>query len=68
MARDDARTGGTPVTFLGRGRGLRLGSRFVVLICPLCSQRNAPRSAERGICEWCAYTPSEKDAQPDEPR
>lgn len=55
---------GIPVTFQGRGLGLRVGSRLLVLVCPLCSQRNAPRGAERGICEWCAYVPSEKDEHP----
>ena len=64
MTRDETRPSGTLVTFQGRGLGLRLGSRLLVIVCPLCSQRNAPRGAERGICEWCAYEPSEKDEAP----
>ena len=27
-------------------------------------QRNASRGAERGICEWCAYVPSQDQAEP----
>jgi hypothetical protein len=64
MTQDETRLSGTPVTFRGRGLGLRLGERLLVLVCPLCSQRNAARGAERGICEWCAYVPSEKDEDP----
>lgn len=63
MTRDEAVESGTPVTFRGRGLGLRLGAKLIVLVCPLCSQRNAHRGAERGICEWCAYVPSLKDAE-----
>ncbi|GJD35740.1 hypothetical protein [Methylobacterium aerolatum] len=63
MTGDDVPGASTPVTFRGRGLGLRLGSRLVVLVCPLCSQRNAPRGAERGICEWCAYVPSPEDVE-----
>lgn len=58
------REAGTSVTFRGRGLGLRLGSRLILLVCPLCSQRNAPRGAERGVCEWCAYVPAPQDAEP----
>ena len=57
---------GTTITFRGRGRGLRLGNRVIVLVCPLCSQRNARQGAERGICEWCAYAPSPDDVEPAE--
>jgi hypothetical protein len=45
---------------------LRLGNRVIVLVCPLCSQRNARHGAERGICEWCAYAPSPDDIEPAE--
>lgn len=54
----------TEVTFRGRGLALRTGSRLILLVCPLCSQRNARRGAERGICEWCAYVPSPDQAEP----
>lgn len=63
MNQDEVQTASTAVTFRGRGLGLRHGSRLVVLVCPLCSQRNAPRGAERGVCEWCAYVPSLKDVE-----
>jgi hypothetical protein len=64
---EEALAAGTLVTFRGRGRGLRLGTRLVVLVCPLCSQNNAKRGAERGVCEWCAYVPSIRDAEPADP-
>jgi len=54
----------TEVTFRGRGLALRTGSRLILLVCPLCSQRNAQRGAERGICQWCAYVPSPDQAEP----
>lgn len=63
MTRDEAVVSGIAVTFRGRGLGVRLGAKLVLLVCPLCSQRNADRGAERGICEWCAYVPSLKDAE-----
>lgn len=63
MRRDEGVAPGTSITFRGRGLGLRLGSRIVVLVCPLCSQRNGRRAAERGVCEWCAYIPSPRDAE-----
>lgn len=66
MIREQTLAAGTTVTFRGRGRGLRLGTRLILLVCPLCSQRNAKRGAERGICEWCAYEPSLRDAEPAE--
>lgn len=63
MRQDESAAPGTAITFRGRGFGLRHGSRIVVLVCPLCSQRNGRRAAERGACEWCAYVPSPKDAE-----
>ncbi|GJE09026.1 MULTISPECIES: hypothetical protein [Methylobacterium] len=64
-ARDRASGDGeTEVTFRGRGLALRSGTRLILLVCPLCSQRNAQRGAERGICEWCAYVPSPEEAEP----
>jgi hypothetical protein len=54
----------TEVTFRGRGLALRTGSRLILLVCPRCSQRNAQRGAERGICQWCAYVPSPDQAEP----
>lgn len=63
MTRDEAVASGIAVTFRGRGLGFRLGAKLVVLVCPLCLQRNAHRGAERGICEWRAYVPSLKDAE-----
>jgi hypothetical protein len=56
--------GATAVTFRGRGLALRSGTRLILLVCPLCSQRNAQRGAEQGICEWCAYVPSPEQAEP----
>ncbi|MCJ2050922.1 hypothetical protein [Methylobacterium sp. J-070] len=56
--------GATEVTFRGRGLALRSGARLILLVCPLCSQRNAKRGAERGICEWCAYVPALEEAEP----
>ncbi len=56
--------GADEVTFRGRGLALRAGGRLILLVCPLCSQRNAQRGAERGICEWCAYVPSPEEAEP----
>ena len=56
--------GATEVTFRGRGLALRAGARLILLVCPLCSQRNAQRGAERGICEWCAYVPMLEEAEP----
>lgn len=53
------------VTFLGRGLALRSSTELTLLVCPLCSQRNGERMAAKGICEWCAYEPSERDEEPD---
>ena len=65
--RDD-RTSGAPegadVTFRGRGLATRSGGRLLLLVCPLCSQRNGRRGVERGVCEWCAYEPSPLDVEP----
>lgn len=51
------------VTFRGRGHGIVDGTSFVLLICPLCSQRNAHAAAVRGHCQWCGYVPSLTDAE-----
>lgn len=59
---DEAMSG--EVTFRGRGLAVRAHARLVLLVCPLCSQRNGRRGAERGVCEWCAYEPSPEDAEP----
>ncbi|MGH1573019.1 hypothetical protein ACRAWG_23035 [Methylobacterium sp. P31] len=56
--------GSTAITFRGRGLAVRSGTRLILLVCPLCSQRNAQRGAERGVCEWCAYVPSPDEAEP----
>jgi hypothetical protein len=56
--------GSNEVTFRGRGLAVRSGTWLILLVCPLCSQRNAPRGAERGVCEWCAYVPSPDEAEP----
>jgi hypothetical protein len=53
------------VTFRGRGLAYVHGSRLVVKVCPVCSQWNAPRAAERGHCGWCAYVPSPDDVVPE---
>ncbi len=56
--------GAQEVTFRGRGLALRAGARLILLVCPLCSQRNGRRGAERGMCEWCAYVPALEEAEP----
>jgi hypothetical protein len=56
--------GAAEVTFRGRGLALRSGTRLILLVCPICSQRNARRGAERGVCEWCAYEPSPDEVEP----
>ncbi|WP_156383749.1 hypothetical protein [Methylobacterium sp. Leaf456] len=53
-----------PVTFLGRGLGLRASGRLTLLVCPLCSQRNGERMAALGTCVWCGYEPSPRDEEP----
>ncbi|MCJ2071631.1 hypothetical protein MKK75_22995 [Methylobacterium sp. J-030] len=52
------------VTFRGRGLAFISGTRIVVKSCPLCSQWNAPKAADRGVCCWCAYIPSCEDLEP----
>lgn len=52
------------VTFRGRGLAYVSGRRLVLTVCPVCSQRNAPKAAEKGTCAWCAYVPSPADAEP----
>lgn len=52
------------VTFKGRGLGRVVGSKLSLLICPRCSQRNAPKVAEKGYCNWCCYEPLRQDAEP----
>ncbi len=59
--------GSRKVTFLGRGLGLRSHTRLTLLVCPLCSQRNGDRMAVKGMCEWCAYEPAERDEEPSGP-
>ncbi|UIN38494.1 hypothetical protein LXM90_31855 (plasmid) [Methylobacterium oryzae] len=51
-------------TFRGRGLAFVHGSHIVVKVCPTCSQWNAPKAAERGVCGWCAYVPSCEDLKP----
>ena len=51
-------------TFRGRGCAFVQGSRIVMKVCPTCSQRNAPKAAEKGVCGWCAYVPSREDVEP----
>ncbi|MGU3358817.1 hypothetical protein ACLBWX_00625 [Methylobacterium sp. M6A4_1b] len=52
------------VTFRGRGYARLRGTKLSVLICPRCSQRNAPKAADKGYCQWCAYEPSREDIEP----
>ncbi|MGH1575579.1 hypothetical protein ACRAWG_39385 (plasmid) [Methylobacterium sp. P31] len=52
------------VTFRGRGLAFVYGSRLALKVCPLCSQWNAPKAAEKGHCGWCAYIPSLADVEP----
>nr|WP_082475968.1 hypothetical protein [Methylobacterium sp. Leaf99] len=51
------------ITFRGRGRAIRRGNRFVLKVCPECSQHNARQAADNGHCAWCAYVPSLDDAE-----
>lgn len=51
-------------TFRGRGLAFVHGSHIVMKICPECSQWNAPKAADRGVCGWCAYVPSCEDLEP----
>jgi ribosomal protein L40E len=52
------------VTFRGRGFARLRGNTLSVLVCPRCSQRNAPKAADKGYCHWCAYEPSHEDIEP----
>lgn len=52
------------VTFRGRGQGIVRDRKLALTVCPLCSQRNAPTTAAKGFCQWCAYIPSLTDAEP----
>ena len=52
------------VTFRGRGLARVFGTKLSLLICPECSQRNAPEVTEKGYCNWCAYEPSRDDIRP----
>lgn len=52
------------VTFLGRGLARVFGTKLSLLVCPKCSQRNAPKMVEKGYCNWCAYEPSKGDIRP----
>lgn len=61
--RKSASAGFHPVTFRGRGLGLRSATALVLLVCPLCSQRNGERMAGKGVCEWCAYEPAVRDEE-----
>ncbi len=51
-------------TFRGRGLAFIHGSHIVVKVCPECSQWNAPKAADMGVCGWCAYVPSLDDVEP----
>ncbi|VUD70643.1 hypothetical protein [Methylobacterium symbioticum] len=62
--RNSTDDGSRTVTFLGRGLGLRTATKLTLLVCPLCSQRNGDRMADKGVCEWCAYEPAERDEEP----
>jgi hypothetical protein len=50
-------------TFRGRGLAFVHGARIVVKVCPECSQWNAPKAADRGVCGWCAYVPLCEDVE-----
>jgi hypothetical protein len=52
------------VTFRGRGLAFVYGARVVLKVCPDCSQWNAPKAADMGVCGWCAYVPSCADVEP----
>lgn len=51
-------------TFRGRGLATREGDRLILVVCPVCSQKNSRHGAEAFVCEWCAYRPSLSDAEP----
>lgn len=52
------------VTFRGRGFARLQGTRLSLLICPRCSQKNEPKVADKGCCNWCTYEPSRDDIEP----
>lgn len=52
------------VTFRGRGFARLQGTRLSLLICPRCSQKNEPKVADKGYCNWCTYEPSRDDIEP----
>jgi hypothetical protein len=54
----------TGVTFRGRGFARLRGTKLSLLICPRCSQRNAPKVVDKGYCNWCTYEPSPDDIEP----
>ena len=60
-----AREGKT--TFRGRGLAFVHGSHIVMKVCPACSQWNAPKAADMGVCGWCAYVPLHEDIEPAAP-
>ena len=64
MEKGATATESVEVTFRGRGLATLHGSRLVLKICPLCSQRNTRQTSEKGVCNWCAYVPSPADAEP----
>ncbi|MCJ2021774.1 hypothetical protein MKK84_30920 [Methylobacterium sp. E-065] len=51
-------------TFRGRGLAFVHGSHIIMKVCPTCSQWNAPKAADKGVCGWCAYVPSHEDVEP----
>jgi hypothetical protein len=55
-------------TFRGRGLAFVYGSHIVMKVCPECSQWNAPKAADKGMCGWCAYVPSREDVEAAEER
>lgn len=53
------------VTFRGRGLAYVRGHKLILTICPVCSQRNDAKAAEKGHCLWCAYVPEPEDVGAD---
>ncbi len=51
------------VTFLGRGLAYVRGQRIVLTICPVCSQRNDPKAAERGTLPVVRLRPDPADVR-----
>ncbi len=52
------------ITFKGRGKAVLDQGRIILHVCPLCSQKNAPEIARKGLCNWCCYEPDLRDAMP----